>query len=629
MKSNRGFTLVELVVVIAVIGILSTITVLGYTRYQANSRDTIRLAKATVITEALEKYYDLHGEYPGCQALTQSPATVSALTLKGVDLDAYTTPLAAKGVNTITCGTITANGPDVFGYQGDGSATCNSQTTNGSCLGFVFQYKDEVDGTIATINSRRSANINTSGAIADLSATPDGTNGFTTIDLSWTSIANAASYTVQYSTDNFNTSINTVSPSPTTNSAVIGSLTNGQAYQFRVQPVSSGGTIGGWSNIVTATTWSITPPTLTAGATGPNSLAFSWNSPARATSYSYQVATDAAFSNVVTAASTSSTNGSANGLTTGVTYYIHVDATALGGTIHSGYSSPLTMVTAVPAPTGLTATTNSSTQITASWNSVPVATSYKVEYSLSSNFSATVYATTTSAPTTTVAIASLSQGQPWYFRVYAITNSISSVASSVASATTSIDAPASYTISSSWDGTYLNATSNAVCPAGTTTNYYWYVNGGAWVTGSSYRSVGYAVPYNQPITLTVNSLCYTAAATSGWVGASNSAYYNNPALVILGIQKVTGGSSNGHRVWFWWSNLCGGSNQIIGYQGGYNTGWISPNWSSTGNPAVGGVPTPSSTNDTRNWYSGGSVTDYARQDCGGWQQSVNSATIYA
>lgn len=65
-KTTNGFTIVEILVVIAIIGILATIGILSYSRVQANARDMQRSSKITIIAEALEKYYDKNGEYPGC-----------------------------------------------------------------------------------------------------------------------------------------------------------------------------------------------------------------------------------------------------------------------------------------------------------------------------------------------------------------------------------------------------------------------------------------------------------------------------------------------------------------------------------------------------------------------------------
>ena len=61
---NRGFTIVELVVVIAVIGILAAITIVAYSGIQADSRDTARLNDIAAIRKGLEVYKLRNGEYP-------------------------------------------------------------------------------------------------------------------------------------------------------------------------------------------------------------------------------------------------------------------------------------------------------------------------------------------------------------------------------------------------------------------------------------------------------------------------------------------------------------------------------------------------------------------------------------
>ncbi len=58
MKSARkGFTLIELMVVISVIAILSTIALFGLTKAQASARDASRQQIMNGIRAALERYY--------------------------------------------------------------------------------------------------------------------------------------------------------------------------------------------------------------------------------------------------------------------------------------------------------------------------------------------------------------------------------------------------------------------------------------------------------------------------------------------------------------------------------------------------------------------------------------------
>ena len=74
-ESKSGFTIVELLVVMVIIGILTALGVLSYSKIQASTRDYQRSSKITIIAESLEKYYDQNGEYPSCTAMASPSAT--------------------------------------------------------------------------------------------------------------------------------------------------------------------------------------------------------------------------------------------------------------------------------------------------------------------------------------------------------------------------------------------------------------------------------------------------------------------------------------------------------------------------------------------------------------------------
>lgn len=63
-RSNRGFTLVEIIVIIVVIGILVGMVMALYGNVQKQSRDTKRANDMVVLQNALKKYYDANGQYP-------------------------------------------------------------------------------------------------------------------------------------------------------------------------------------------------------------------------------------------------------------------------------------------------------------------------------------------------------------------------------------------------------------------------------------------------------------------------------------------------------------------------------------------------------------------------------------
>jgi prepilin-type N-terminal cleavage/methylation domain-containing protein len=65
MKSQKGFTLIEMVIVIAVMGTLMGLVFNGTRSVQANARDTRRQAELKQVQTYLELYYNKCNRYPG------------------------------------------------------------------------------------------------------------------------------------------------------------------------------------------------------------------------------------------------------------------------------------------------------------------------------------------------------------------------------------------------------------------------------------------------------------------------------------------------------------------------------------------------------------------------------------
>lgn len=62
---QKGFTLIELLVVISIIGMLSSIILASLNSARAKARDANRVAQVKQLQNALEIYYNDHGDYPG------------------------------------------------------------------------------------------------------------------------------------------------------------------------------------------------------------------------------------------------------------------------------------------------------------------------------------------------------------------------------------------------------------------------------------------------------------------------------------------------------------------------------------------------------------------------------------
>lgn len=249
MKNKSGFTIIEILVVIAVIGILTTIGLVSFSRYQVDSRDTQRSTKTAILAEALEKYYDQNGEYPSCSTMTGSAATLTSTVLPNIEANVILTPKSTSGAtNSISCAALTgaAGEPDSFAYVGDGSTDCAS---GAACLEWTLSYKEESTGTVKTISSRRTTQIATSGTMTVSAVTASDSQ----INLTWNAITNASSYQLQRSTTAGMASPVVTSYASSVVSASATGLNAGQIYYFRIAAVANSSQ-GAWSVIDSATT---------------------------------------------------------------------------------------------------------------------------------------------------------------------------------------------------------------------------------------------------------------------------------------------------------------------------------------------------------------------------------------
>lgn len=341
ISSKRGFTLVEVVVVVAIIGILATIITLGLNKYTQDSRDAQRATDVTSLSEALEKYYDKHGEYPSCTQMTSSPSVISQSILTGIDQSVFVTPGTESGTTTsITCDDIATLNEDAYQYQGDGSVNC---ATGNACLSYMLRYREESSGNIIEVKSRRTVAISTSG-IPVLTASGSAMNA---INASWSAVPNALNYQIQIATNSAFTS-GLTSQTLTSNSTSFSSLAYNTTYYLRVKAISNGNQ-GAWSNVVTTATYGLTAPTLTVTASTATQTNTSWSSVPGSTGYTLQWSTD---QSTWSSSSPTGTSQTVTGLTGGTLYYYRVQAKWNSNV--GPWSSVKSAYTVPGGPTGLT-----------------------------------------------------------------------------------------------------------------------------------------------------------------------------------------------------------------------------------------------------------------------------------
>lgn len=145
-KANKGFTLVEIVIIITVISILATIGVVSFINIQKFTRDKQRYNQITIIGEALEKYYDQNGSYPTCDDANKILETQPTTLLDSTDEKVFQTPTNAAP--SIQCVTSISGTDDKFYYVTDVSGVSD---------GWELKYYSELDKNISgnVIKNRR------------------------------------------------------------------------------------------------------------------------------------------------------------------------------------------------------------------------------------------------------------------------------------------------------------------------------------------------------------------------------------------------------------------------------------------------------------------------------------------
>lgn len=160
---QRGFTVVELIITITIMGILLLITVVNVNATQATARDDERKSDVESFALNLETFYTngrdgttKFGRYPST-GLRASGVTSIKDNLRDIDLKSVMAPGIDDPLDTLIIATDnTPQSPtkDQYIYQplqADGSlCTSGSQY----CTKFIIYYRTEVDNQVHTVLSK-------------------------------------------------------------------------------------------------------------------------------------------------------------------------------------------------------------------------------------------------------------------------------------------------------------------------------------------------------------------------------------------------------------------------------------------------------------------------------------------
>lgn len=126
-SDQKGFTIVELLIVIVVIGILAALVVTTYGGIQGKARDSKRQSDLQALQTQIEAYYATNNYYP---ALADMNSTSWRTTnMKSLDAGAMTDPSSSTA--TLSGTAASTSNQKVYGYVATdaGGTTCAAAST--------------------------------------------------------------------------------------------------------------------------------------------------------------------------------------------------------------------------------------------------------------------------------------------------------------------------------------------------------------------------------------------------------------------------------------------------------------------------------------------------------------------
>lgn len=150
-QSNRGFTIIELLIVVIVISILATVTVVAYGGLTDRATDSSRAASANKLQKALENFFTINERYPTHDEMS---ATTSA-SLLGLTLSDIR-PYGHTGYIEVNSGAInTSTGLVYLATTGPNFSGMGCGSLPNVCHYYQFSYWSKTKNQAVTFSNSR------------------------------------------------------------------------------------------------------------------------------------------------------------------------------------------------------------------------------------------------------------------------------------------------------------------------------------------------------------------------------------------------------------------------------------------------------------------------------------------
>lgn len=142
-NKQQGFTIVELLIVIVVIGILAALVITTFTGIQQKARDTERQTDIKSLQGQIEAYYAQKGNYP--TRTDVNSATWRSTNMKGIEAEALRDPKDTDATGTLqTAVSTTEYRYDVRTASTGTAGDC--EAAEATCLYYTLEADLETSG---------------------------------------------------------------------------------------------------------------------------------------------------------------------------------------------------------------------------------------------------------------------------------------------------------------------------------------------------------------------------------------------------------------------------------------------------------------------------------------------------